>query len=184
MWFYVPQIQLDFWLGVTVLAVSTAFTAKHVHSTFWEPLALLAELGYGTANKDASWPALVTYLRLVGAFSAVTAAVALYYWYAVSMAYGIWFWIVMDLPFLSVMCYRAFMEDPSNGLCGAKSQENAKKGVKYFGGKTGLLLFAAVVLYCEFYNGTNYVVDSKHGLPSELTMMLGVVKNRFLKGHH
>lgn len=179
-----PQIQLDWWLGLAALGASTAVTASVVHKVFAGPQKMLADFGYENATKDSTWTLLNSVLRQVALTMALVNVIAFYNWYSVSMASGIWFWIMFDLVLLSVCGYRGFVEDVKNGLSSDKSKDNAKKLLKVAGAKTGLLAFSAVIFYFEFYNGTNYVKDSKHGLPEELTMMLGVVRNKFLKGAH
>jgi len=178
-----PHITWDWWLGLTALAVSFAVAGPFVYGLVMTPAKWAAEQGYEAAAKESSWGMQLVFFRTVAGYVAFAATVAMYNWYTVSMAAGIWFWIYMDLPWLATFAYIVYVEDPKTGGCTEKDKDLMKKNLKTMGVKTGMLALAAAVFYCEFYNGTNYVVDSKHGLPAELTMMLGVVKNKFLKGH-
>lgn len=182
--YYWPAIQWDWWVGTVALVCCSLFTCQAVQKAVQKPAELLAEFGYGQANKDSSWAVLVQVLRYVAGYMVMTNVFALYYWYSINMAYAIKFMFLMEIGIVAALAYRAFAEDEKNGLCTKVSKENAKKNLKVYGAKAGALAVAGTFLWLELWNGTNYTKDAKHGLPEELTMMLGVVENKFLKGGH
>jgi len=183
LFYYWPAIQWDFWIGLAAIAGTAAYNCAFAYKMCYQPTEMLSTLGYGQASKDSSWAVLVMMLRWVSTYKLLIAAFGVYYWYAVSMRYSVWFLFCMEAPSLALHAWRAFKEDEKNGMMSKMSKENSKQSLKTIGAQVGALAVAGTFLWFEFYNGTNYVKDAKHGLPEELTMMLGVVRNKFLKGH-
>jgi len=179
-----PQIQYDWYLGLTAVAFSVAYTSLWTYKSVGDPKKTVADLGYANATADASFPALVHILRMIAGVSLLSHGLAFYFWHTISLTAAVWFLFLFDIPQLLAMIYRGYFEDASSGSNSAKSAENSRKNLRLFGVKAGLLFLAGLVFYMEFYNGLDYVDDNKHGLPENLTMMLGVVKNKFMKGSH
>lgn len=183
LFYYWPAIQWDFWVGLVAIVGTVCLNCGFAYKISFQLPDVLSQWGYGQASKDSSWAVLVTMARWASCYKFMTAVFALYYWYVISMRYSVWFLFCFETPFVACLLYTAFQEDEKNGLCSKASKENAKTSLKIYGTQATALLVAGTFLWLEVYNGTNYVKDAKHGLPEELTMMLGVVKNKFLKGH-
>lgn len=187
LFYYWPVIQWDFWIGLAAIVGCVAVNLGWAYKVTQQPMEVLTKYGYPQANKDSAWAVLIIAYRYVAAYKVMVSAFGLYFWYVTSMRYSVWFLFCMEAPIAAITLWRAYKEDEKNGMMSKVSKENSKDMLKTIGGQVGLLAFAGTFLWFEFYNGTNYVKDAKHGLPEELTMMLsetvGVVRNRFLKGH-
>lgn len=172
--------RLDLLAGNVSLTAALALQTAQMVQLGATPESFLKKMGF-EKSQDKLWSMVVGMGRYMACFGLYLVATTLYFWYYNGMPFALHYALMVQGTLLAVAVYRAFFEDTKSGN-NSEATKKAASGtvVPAYGTCVFLMAVSSWALWMEFYNGSHYTTDSKHGLPEELTLVATNIAKRFL----